>query len=119
MELLKMERRCAKRESEPLPILTCDDIILSPSHRIVFMGDSEISLTKNEFDVLQYLMENSGRFVPHVRLLHKVWGDDYGERDTAVLWQTMNRIRRKLSRLSSKEEYIKVERGIGYMFSLH
>jgi len=118
LELLKLKERWAGRQHESLPVLTGGNMILSPSHRIVFVDDTKIALTKKEFNVLQYLMENSGHFVPHIKLLKKIWGDEYGENDAAVLWQTVDRLRKKLSKKSPADKYIIVERSVGYMFSL-
>ena len=118
LELLKVKSKWSERQHEPVPVLTGGDIILSSIHRLVFVNDTKVLLTKNEFDVLQYLMEHRGRLMPHVRILKKIWGDDYGEHDTAVLWQTIDRLRKKLSKISEADKHIIVERGIGYIFLL-
>jgi DNA-binding response OmpR family regulator len=118
MELLKAKQNGSERRHEALRVLAYGNIILSPARRTVFVGDDEVSLTKNEFDVLHCLMENRGRLVPHITLLQNIWGSEYGKGDTAVLWQTMDRLRKKLAQISPEDKRIKVERGIGYMFTL-
>jgi DNA-binding response OmpR family regulator len=116
LELIKAQNRWAKRKHTPMPVLVGGSIILSQSRRKVFVENTEISLTKKEFDILRYLMVNSGHVVTHVRLLQNVWGEEYSETDTEVLWRTINRLRNKLSKASSADGYIKVERGVGYQF---
>ncbi|MDR1001424.1 MAG: response regulator transcription factor [Clostridiales bacterium] len=118
IELLKATHRWSSRCHESLPVLTGGKIVLSPSQRVVFVEDTKVPLTKNEFEVLHYLMVNRGNLVPHTRLLKAIWGDDYGACDTPVLWQTIDRLRKKLSQISSADKHIIVERSIGYMFSL-
>lgn len=92
------------------------DIILSKLYRRVFVKDKEVPLHKKEFEVLHYLMMNNGRVVTHIQLLQAVWGDEFGAYDTEVLWRTINRLRSKLSKISSVGWEIKVERGVGYKF---
>jgi len=119
MELYNANARWAGSKREPLPVLTGANIVLLPEQRAVFVDDTRVSLAKKEFDVLLNLMENRNRIVPHLQLLKTVWGDEYGEKDTPVLWQTVDRLRRKLYKISSAKNCIKVERNIGYMFSSH
>jgi DNA-binding response OmpR family regulator len=116
LELLKAQNRWAKRKHTSMPVLAGGSIILSQSRRKVFVDNTEVSLTKKEFDILRYLMVNSGHVVTHVRLLQNVWGEEYSETDTEVLWRTINRLRNKLSKAFSADGYIKVERGVGYQF---
>ncbi|MCL2014331.1 MAG: winged helix-turn-helix domain-containing protein [Oscillospiraceae bacterium] len=117
LELLKTKNKWAGRRLEPCAVLTGGSIILSLLHRIVIAGDKKVSLTKNECGVLCYLMKNSNHFVPHTKLLKEVWGETYGEHDTAVLWQTVDRVRKKLAKIPPANKHIIVERGVGYMFS--
>ena len=47
-------------------------------------GDTPIELTKREFDVLQYLLENKGIVVTREALLENVWGFDFAGETNAV-----------------------------------
>lgn len=107
-------KRKAEREKMPAKILTYDNILLNPVNHQVFIGDTEIKLTKKEFDVLQTLMRNKGHVLEYSQLLGEIWGEDYSEEK--ILWRTVDRIRGKLSEISPDKEYIRVERGIGYKF---
>jgi len=113
----RVSERAMQGEHMPLLPLIGGDIILSQLYRCVFVRGIEVTLHKKEFDILQYLMANNGRVIPHIQLLQKVWGEDFGEYDTEVLWRTINRLRGKLSRISTNGWDIKVERGVGYKFS--
>ena len=114
LEIMKAQQRWAKR---PLEILICGDIILSQSRRTAFVRDTRLSLVKKEFDVLQCLMSNYGCIVPYLQLLHEIWDERYSERDVDLVWRTVNRLRSKLSEISPGSEYIKIERGVGYMLN--
>ena len=116
LETLKVQNRWAKRPQKQLAILTGEDIILSQLRRKVFVKDNEVSLAKKEFDILRCLMANSGCVVEHKQLMEEIWGRDYNEKDTDILWRTVNRIRTKISRIYPDNEYIKIERGVGYIF---
>ena len=118
LALLKAHNKWAKRPSKSLRIITGGDMVLSPLRRSVFIKDTPVSLTRKEFDVLQCLMSNNGSVVTHAQLMRKVWGGKYKLKDTDVLWRTVNRLRGKLSEISPVNKYIKIERGVGYKFSL-
>ena len=114
LETLKAQKRWAKRSPES-EILICGDIILSQSRRTVFVKDVKLFLVKKEFDVLQCLMLNNGRVVSHLQLLHEAWDKRCEAHDAGLLWRTVNRLRKKLAEISPESEYIKLERGVGYI----
>jgi len=118
LEMLKIHggRRAQKQNKAP-QILTGGDVILSPQRRSVHVKNKEINLTRKEFGVLQCLMSNGGNVVSHTQLLHKVWGDNHGENDVDVLWRTVDRLRGKLAK-ASDADYIKIKRGVGYVFNV-
>ena len=122
LEMLKIHSKRAQnqtkapRTAQQIPnILTGGDIILSPQRRSVHVKNSELHLTKKEFGILQCLMSGGGNVVTHTQLLHKVWGDEYGENDVDVLWRTVDRLRGKLAK-ASDAKHIRIKRGIGYAF---
>jgi DNA-binding response OmpR family regulator len=116
LELLIAHRKRTKRPTKAPQLLIGGDIILSQARRKVFVNDYEISLAKKEFDILRYLMENRGYVVEHKQLLQEIWGENYNEKDTDVLWRTVNRLRAKLSEGEPTGDHIKIERGVGYIF---
>ena len=116
LETLNAQNRWAKRPQKQVDILIGGDIVLSQRRRKVFVKDIGVSLAKKEFDILYYLMANSGCVVKHKQLVQEIWGEDYGEKDADVLWRTINRIRAKLSVICTNAERIRIERGVGYAF---
>lgn len=116
LELLKAQNRRMGQANRQIPILSGGEIVLSQLRRKVFVKDIEVSLAKKEFDILKYLMTNSGCVIEHRLLMEAIWGDDYSEKDTDILWRTVNRIRTKLSQINPEKKWIKIERGVGYVF---
>ena len=109
--------RKTERTKMPAKILFYNNVLITPVYRRVFVKDTEVDLTKKEFALLHYLMVNNGRVLSHAQILGKVWGDEYSDNGSELLWRTMERLRRKLIEVSADSEYIKAEREVGYKFS--
>ena len=113
---LKAQKRKLKRLPKRMSVLTGGNMILSPLRRNVFIKDVKVPLNKKEFDVLQCLMTGNGSVVTHAQILRKVWGDKSKLKSKVVLWKTIDRLRRKLYEISPSDEYIELERDVGYKF---
>ena len=73
----------------------------------------KIELTKNEFRILQTLMENKGRVVSRDTLMTKLWEtDNYIEENTLTV--NVGRLRKKLEK-AGMEDFIKTKVGGGYI----
>lgn len=83
--------------------------------RVVVEG-REISLTKNEWKMLRIFMEHPRQILSKNQLLEQLFdaeGDFVDENTIAV---NIRRLREKIEPDSSKPEYIKNVRGIGYLW---
>ena len=79
---------------------------------IVYEGE-KIELTKNEFKIIQTLMENSGRIVSRDDLITRLWeSDEFIDENTLTV--NVTRLRKKLGTIGL-EELIVTKKGIGYM----
>jgi len=74
---------------------------------------SEIKLTRKEFALLAYMINNVGRVATRQQLLDNVWGYNYFG-DTRTLDVHIRRLRQKLDECST---YIETVVGVGYRFS--
>lgn len=83
-------------------------------HEITLNGRA-LELTPTEFDLLVYLMENSGKVLPHRAILQHVWGPEYGQ-EAEYLRVYIGRLRQKIEADPSNPRYLLTERGIGYCF---
>jgi DNA-binding response OmpR family regulator len=84
--------------------------------RIVRIGETELNLTRLEFDLLQQLLSNAGRVLPRERLLEGAWGYDFAG-DTRAVDSAVKRLRAKLRAASLDSDVIEAVRGIGYRFN--
>lgn len=86
---------------------------LDPQKYIARMDNTELSLTKREFDLLQLLMENKGIVLTRDVLLQRVWGYDYqGETNTVDVY--IRFLRQKIDE-TFNVKYIHTVRGVGYV----
>ena len=78
-----------------------------------YLSGDNLELSKQEFSVLEILLENRGANVIRKRIIDSVWGYDLYEVNDNTLTVTIKRLRYKLGNYG---KYIKTVRGIGYMW---
>lgn len=94
-------------------ILAVGDLRVNPDSRTVHVGDTTVDLTKKEFDLLAYLMENKGTVLRREILLDRVWGFDFvGESNAVDVY--IRYLRAKLEEPFDKK-FIRTIRGVGYV----
>jgi DNA-binding response OmpR family regulator len=74
---------------------------------------AKIELTKNDYRILQTLMENKGRTVSRDELMLKLWETDSFV-DENTLSVNVTRLRRKLE-AAGLDDFITTKKGIGYL----
>jgi len=72
------------------------DITLHVQNKLALIGKDAIDLTPNEYNLLQYLVENQDRAVSRDELLNRVWGYD-SEVETRAADDTVRRLRKKIA----------------------
>jgi two-component system KDP operon response regulator KdpE len=107
-------RRSGTAEQDSSIICAGGITIRTGEHRVEVDG-REIKLTPKEFDVLAYLVANSGKVVTHRSLLQAVWGEQASEQDE-YLRVLINRLRRKIEPVPRRPRYIVTEPWVGYRF---
>ena len=86
--------------------------ILNLNETTLTYQGQKIELTKNEFRILEILMENKEKVVSRETLMTKLWeSDNYVDENTLSV--NVNRLRKKLEALGL-EEFILTKKGIGY-----
>ena len=83
---------------------------------IVRRGGEELRLTPKEFDLLTFLIRNSGKVLTHRALLGAVWGGDYTQQNE-YLRVFIGQLRKKIEPDPSKPRFILTEPWIGYRFN--
>jgi len=76
-----------------------------------------VRLTPTEFDILRYLVSHSNKTVSHQRLLHAIWGPEYGSQ-IEYLRVFINQLRKKIEPPGTKPTFITTQPGVGYRFAL-
>jgi len=88
------------------------------TNRSVHFNTNLISLTKKEFDILQYLIINKGRIITRMQLTEHIWDNalevDY---DSNYVDVHIKNLRKKLTHYAPVE-WIETVRGIGYRLNL-
>jgi two-component system KDP operon response regulator KdpE len=109
-------RRSAAFRSDPDAAIQIGNIELDPARRLVRKSGEPVHLTPKEFDLVRYLMAHAGLPMTHARLLHAVWGPEYGG-ELEYLRTFMRQLRKKLEDDPAAPEYLLTESHIGYRFA--
>ena len=96
-------------------IIKVQDFIINTVGRKVTVNDRNINLTGKEFDLFYVLISNPGKVFRREELLELVWGYAYYG-DLRTVDVHIRRIREKLEKDSSDNEYIITKWGVGYYF---
>jgi len=83
-------------------------------HRVAVRGEI-IELTPTEFNLLVYLMKNTGKVLHHRAILQNVWGTEYGN-EAEYLRVYIGKLRQKIEMDPLKPQYLHTEHGLGYRF---
>ena len=95
------------------PLLEHRGAALNPDDASLTYAEMRVELTKNEFRILQTLMENKGKIVSRDTLMTKLWQtDSYVEENTLTV--NITRLRRKLDHIGL-EGFIATRVGSGYI----
>jgi two-component system response regulator MprA len=92
--------------------LTFNDLKLDPARHGVVVGEKFVELTRTEYQLLELLMVNPRRVLPHSLIYDRVWGYDFGPTSNA-LRVYVGYLRRKLEEAGA-EAVIHTVRGVGY-----
>lgn len=118
-ELLARIRVALKRKVQPAEevdkngkIYTHLGLVVDDKKRQVTYNSNPIELTKKEYELLKYLLENKNIALDRERILEKVWGYDYFG-DTNVIDVYVRYLRSKIDQPYGID-MIKTVRGVGY-----
>jgi two-component system response regulator RegX3 len=94
-------------------VLSVGPIRLDSDRHIISVNGEQIALPLKEFELLEFLMRNSGRVLTRMQLIDRVWGSDYVG-DTKTLDVHIKRLRAKIEKDPANPEMIQTVRGMGY-----
>lgn len=98
-----------------IPVLEHRGAVLNLNDTTLTFGDKKIDLTRNEFRILQTLLENKGKVVSRDTLMTRLWEmDSYVEENTLTV--NMARLRKKLEG-AGLTDFITTKVGSGYIIT--
>lgn len=99
--------------AESTNIIEHNGCILNMNDQTFIYNEEMVELTKNEYRILQCLLENIGKVVARDTIMMKLWeSDDFIDDNTLTV--NVARLRKKLENAGLKD-YIKTKKGSGYI----
>ena len=108
--LLRIKKILERNKKEEKSILNYREIEIDKEKYVLKENGEEIELSKKEFDLTVYLIENKGIVLSRDKILNKVWQSNYysGDRSVDVY---IGKLREKVKTL---HPHIKTIKGVGY-----
>jgi DNA-binding response OmpR family regulator len=104
--------RISREHLKPTKQIILDNLIVDLTKHTVTRGETEITLTKKEFNLLEYMMRNKGIILTREQILDNVWGIDFCG-DANIVDVFIKYLRDKVDFYNSK--LIHTVRGFGYV----
>ena len=98
-----------------IPVFTAGDLEVDLAKRVVKLRSKVVKLTRTEYELLAYLVNNHGKVLTHRELLNNVWGPEYGD-EAEYVRVFVNQLRHKIEDDPSNPQYILTEPRVGYRF---
>jgi two-component system response regulator RegX3 len=108
-------RRVASEDAGSEGVLEGGGIRLDADRFEVTVRNERVHLPRKEFELLELLMENSGRVLTRETLIDRIWGADYFG-DTRTLDVHIKRLRTKCELDPRNPQHLTTVRGLGYKF---
>ena len=96
-------------------VLEGGGVRLDPDRFEVVVRGKDVHMPRKEFELLELLMENSGRVLTRETLIDHIWGSDYYG-DTRTLDVHIKRLRSKCEVDPHEPKHLVTIRGLGYKF---
>lgn len=96
-----------------LNVMEYHGAVLNLNDATLVNGEQKLELTKNEFRILQMLLENAGKIISRDSIITRLWeSDEFIDDNTLTV--NIARLRKKLEQIGL-EQMIRTKKGIGYM----
>ena len=96
-------------------LIHCGEFTIDAIKRRILYEDKDLDLTGKEFDLFYVLSSNPGKVFTREELLQKIWGYEYFG-DLRTVDVHIRRIREKIERNTTSNQYIATKWGVGYYF---
>jgi two-component system response regulator VicR len=109
-----LRRKVNNNEAEKIQ---CGDIIYHPKIMKIFKYGEEIFLSKTEFKLFKYFIDNAQQVITKEQFFSELWDIEGDFLDESTLPVNIRRLREKIEDNPSNPKYIKTIRGIGYIWT--
>jgi two-component system alkaline phosphatase synthesis response regulator PhoP len=89
------------------------DIWIDRDKMLVYKEESQLNLTKTEYDLLLKLIDAQGKVISREQMMHDIWETDFVGGSNVVDVHVKS-LRKKLDDRPAEPEYIATVRGVGY-----
>jgi DNA-binding response OmpR family regulator len=115
-ELLARIRAVLRRtSSQDGKVLEFGQVEVDLTRRVVRRAGQELKLTRAEYNLLTYFLQNPDRVLTRDAILNSVWGYDYFPHTRTVDAHVV-RLRQKLEPESARPRHFLTVHGVGYRF---
>lgn len=97
------------------PTVELNNIRLNSQEKTIHLNNIKMPLTKKEYDLFKFFIENEGAICSRKLLRDTVWGEDV-EVDERIVDTYVKKLRQHLGKYN---DYIKTIFGVGYRFESH
>ena len=95
------------------PLLECGGAVLNLADASLTVQGQKLELSKNEYKILQLLMEHRGEIVSREAIMTRLWeSDSFVDENTLTV--NVNRLRKKLD-AAGLRDFIHTRKGAGYL----
>jgi len=108
-------RRGGEFEVDSIGTIELGPVRMDVERHALTVDGNAVSIPLKEFELLEFLMRNSGRVLTRGQLMDRVWGSNYVG-DGKTLDVHIKRIRSKIEPEPDNPVYLTTVRGLGYRF---
>ena len=110
----RVEAILKRVQGDKKQVIECGGIIIDPEGRTVTVDGKKVEMSLREYELLKYLVDNTGIALSRDKILNNVWNYDYYG-DSRTIDSHIKKIRHKLGK---RGKYIETMRGVGYKFEV-
>jgi len=97
--------------------ITADELKVDFLESQAYLGEKLLDLTKKEYDLLVYFMQNPNRVLTKESIAEHLWGDHIDQADSFdFIYNHIKNLRKKITNAGGKN-YIQAKYGMGYKFT--
>ena len=111
--LARLHSVIRRSKGKSSPVVAIFDLTLDTNSRTVRRAGIEINLSTTEYNLLEYLVLNSGRVISRTEIIDHIYDTDF-DRDSNVIDVYVNYLRNKLDK-GFDRRLIHTVRGVGYI----